>query len=268
MALDEAMLDAVAEDASFATMRTYGWAEPTLSLGYFQRITDAEGDIRWRGSAIVRRPTGGGAIWHHHELTYAIVLPASHPLAHRRVELYREVHRAIADLLRSRGLEAERRGDSSVRGRANRPFLCFSDADPEDVVYRGVKIVGSSQRRRSEAILQHGSLLLERSPTTPELAGAGDLADVPHEPSSWSEGLEERLTAPWDSSLAGKSSPSRSGGEVLIWNGPFTGPTPGIGSDEAGMSLSLPIGSSFSTLRADCICWLFSCEGWRAPLEL
>src|SRR3954469_7742966 len=99
MARDEALLDAVAEDPSCALLRTYGWAEPTLSLGYFQRHADAEADPRWRGVPIVRRPTGGGAIWHHHELTYALILPAAHPLARPNVALYHAVHSAVAGLL-------------------------------------------------------------------------------------------------------------------------------------------------------------------------
>src|SRR4051812_45773913 len=99
MALDEALLEAAAADASFAALRTYGWSTPTLSLGYFQAIAAAEADPRWRGVALVRRPTGGGAIWHHHELTYALALPASHPLGRSRVALYHEVHASIAVML-------------------------------------------------------------------------------------------------------------------------------------------------------------------------
>jgi lipoate-protein ligase A len=71
--------------------------------------------------------------------------------------------------------------------------LCFTDRDPEDLVFRGTKIVGSAQRRRSGAVLQHGSLLLERSPTTPELPGVGDLSRVSPEPLYWSKLLGELL---------------------------------------------------------------------------
>src|SRR5689334_9170111 len=64
MALDEALLDAVDAEPSSAVLRTYGWSEPTLSLGYFQAIAEAEADPRWRDVPIVRRPSGGGALWH------------------------------------------------------------------------------------------------------------------------------------------------------------------------------------------------------------
>src|SRR5438128_2373201 len=110
MALDEALLDAVIEGVAPAFFRTYEWREPTLSLGYFQRMAQAESDLRWRHVPIVRRPTGGGAIWHHHEVTYALVLPIVHPSAARGGTLYAEVHDAIASLLNSPDLAVERRG--------------------------------------------------------------------------------------------------------------------------------------------------------------
>ena len=61
-------------------------------------------------------------------------------------------------------------------GDQRRPLLCFTDPDPEDIVTKGVKIVGSAQRRRRGAVLQHGSFLLARSSRTPELLGVSDVA--------------------------------------------------------------------------------------------
>jgi lipoate-protein ligase A len=188
------MLDAVANNPSTALLRTYGWTEPTLSLGYFQEILEAEADPRWSGVPIVRRPTGGGAIWHHHELTYTLVVPATYPRARVPVAHYNSVHSAIASLLRTQGVDVERRGRTPFSRVTRRPFLCFTDCDPEDLIFRGFKIVGSAQRRRSGAILQHGSLLLQHSATTPELLGVGDLALASFEPRFWSELLVEHLS--------------------------------------------------------------------------
>jgi len=183
MAMDEALMDAVAADGATAMLRTYSWAEPTLSLGYFQSIHEAEADPRWQGVPIVRRPTGGGAIWHEAEVTYAVALPASHPLARRPADLYRAVHGAISEALRCQGVAATRRGGAV--GGGNRPFLCFADRDPEDLVVAGSKVVGSAQRRRAGAILQHGSLLLVHSEVTPELPGVADLAGVGAAEAPW-----------------------------------------------------------------------------------
>ncbi|WP_406700026.1 lipoate--protein ligase [Singulisphaera sp. Ch08] len=193
MALDEALLNAAAESPGLAFFRTYEWTEPTLSLGYFQSISQAESEPRWRDVAIVRRPTGGGAIWHHHEVTYALVLPVSHPSARRGGTLYQEVHAAIARTFLSQGIPVMRRGEATTLEERVRPFLCFQDRDAEDLVLTGSKVVGSAQRRRGGAVLQHGSILLTQSPTTPELPGAGDLAGAPTEKKAWAERLRESL---------------------------------------------------------------------------
>ena len=193
MALDEALLDAVADDPRAAMLRTYQWSAPTLSLGYFQAVSGAESDPRWRGVPLVRRPTGGGAILHHHEVTYALVVPREHPLARRGAALYQAVHAALAELLRAHGVAARPRGGFPESGSRIHPFLCFTDQDPEDIMADGVKIVGSAQRRSSGAVLQHGSLLLKRSDLTPELPGASDLARIPSDVHTWASLIHRQI---------------------------------------------------------------------------
>lgn len=197
MAIDEALLEVVARAPSAAHLRTYGWTVPTLSLGYFQRWADAEADPRWRNLAKVRRPTGGGAILHDQELTYALIVPASHPLARPNTALYRAAHRAFGATLAKRGVDAHRFGDLNPTAErqppGSRPFLCFADRDGEDMIFQGSKIVGSAQRRRAGAILQHGSLLLGRSPAAPELLGVADLTDATDDPQAWAELVAEAL---------------------------------------------------------------------------
>ena len=206
MARDEALLDAVAADPGAAFLRTYEWSAPTLSLGYFQAIAAAEADPRWRDAPVVRRATGGGALWHDREVTYAVVVPAHHPLARPSSALYAAIHRAIAERLRGIGLAARRFADAAPGGReaaevadpqAKRPFLCFADRDRQDVVVAGAKLVGSAQRRRAGAVLQHGSLLLARSPATPELPGlrevGGGRLDAADDPAAWAATLREDL---------------------------------------------------------------------------
>jgi lipoate-protein ligase A len=193
MALDEALLRAEGESPECAVFRTYGWSEPTLSLGYFQAVAEAEGDPRWRDVALVRRATGGGAILHHHELTYSLVVPKSHPFARRSADLYRAVHTAIASVLQGVGAAAKRRDPSDLKIQQTRPFLCFTDSDREDIVLRGRKVVGSAQRRGSGAVLQHGSILLSGSPLTPELPGLADLAGASLSALDWSSRLADAV---------------------------------------------------------------------------
>jgi lipoyl(octanoyl) transferase len=194
MALDEALLDVVAAACGpRAVLRTYGWSEPTLSLGYFQRLAQVRADSRFRTVAMVRRPTGGGAIWHHHELTYALAVPVEHPLARPSTQLYRAVHAAIVGGLVGFGVRVDRRGEGFFPGNCerSRPLLCFTDRSPDDILFEGTKVVGSAQRRREGAVLQHGSVLLTRSCQTPELAGLCDVADVSADPREWSDRLSE-----------------------------------------------------------------------------
>jgi lipoyl(octanoyl) transferase len=201
MAVDEALLIDAAEHDT-ATLRFYSWIEPTLSLGYFQRHADRNQHAASRTCAVVRRQTGGGAILHDREVTYSLALPSNHPLARQNEKLYRIVHEVFVDVLSpfnqlpnsSRPLQLRREGAKTHPG--DEPFLCFQRRSPGDVVFiatnvalsGGVnlsqapaslpsyKILGSAQRRYRGAVLQHGSLLLERSPAAPELAGWSDLA--------------------------------------------------------------------------------------------
>ena len=178
MSTDEAMLDMVALGKASSLYRTYSWAEPTLSLGYFQRLADVSEEDRFRSVPVVRRPSGGGALWHEatREMTYAVVVPESHPLARPSSKLYQAVHAAIATTLRSYHIPAERRADLPPTPRLEpKPLLCFLDQDDDDLLIAGHKIVGSAQRRRHGAVLQHGSIVMGRSATTPELPGIEDL---------------------------------------------------------------------------------------------
>lgn len=197
MAIDEALLASVAASGSGPVVRTYGWTVPTLSLGYFQTSADAAAQPGLREAPLVRRPTGGGAIWHEHELTYALVVPRGHRLAREARELYQAVHAQIAALLCDRGIAAQRRGGTPVipAHEGARPFFCFTDLDAEDIVVRGVKVVGSAQRRRSGVVLQHGSVLLSRSQRTPGLPGLAELAAVPvnPRPGAWSTAVGSAL---------------------------------------------------------------------------
>ena len=197
MALDDALLEAIGATDADALLRVYGWSVPTLSLGYFQRLGEVRSEMRWRDVPIVRRPTGGGAIWHEHELTYALAVRESHRLVRPSRQLYQAVHAAISSGLVHLGIPAVRRGEVFPPGDCERirPILCFSDLCPEDVVFKNKKIVGSCAASARGAVLQHGSILLARSSQTPELPGICDLVGGSAEPRDWSERTEQWITA-------------------------------------------------------------------------
>jgi lipoate-protein ligase A len=160
MARDLALLErAIAGEGPF--LRLYAWAKPTLSLGYFQREEDVveAGAAARLGVDVVRRFTGGGAILHHREMTFAVALPEGHPWTLLGVnESYLEITRPLLTLLRDRGVDVRYRGDT---GRHVKAANCFAGEACPDVVAGGRKLFGSAQRRRQGAVLQHGSLLLD-----------------------------------------------------------------------------------------------------------
>jgi lipoate-protein ligase A len=169
MAIDEALLRS-ALDRKVASLRFYTWTEPTLSLGYFQKHTERLPGVAW-----VRRPTGGDAILHHHELTYCLALPAGPPW-HTSESWLCRMHHAIAAALRQLRVETQ----AVVCGQEQRlgPFLCFQHQTAADLRIAGHKVVGSAQRRPHGAMMQHGSILLRTSPHAPELPGITDLTGV------------------------------------------------------------------------------------------
>ena len=97
MGVDESLLQHAGGDQ--AVLRFYDWALPTLSLGYFQDYADRLQHPASAAAPCVRRASGGGAILHHHELTYSLVVPHTVWPAARNVDLYRVVHDALVATL-------------------------------------------------------------------------------------------------------------------------------------------------------------------------
>jgi len=174
MAFDEWLLNR-AIDRNLCSARVYLWEQPTLSLGYFQKPDELQHHPDWQGLPMVKRLTGGGAILHHHELTYAIAVPKSHPDIRPNTQIYRQIHKQIIDTLSAHGVESQLRG--TARSARSEPMLCFGRADTNDIVIGEAKIVGSAQRRRKGAVLQHGSVLLARSEFASAHPGITDLID-------------------------------------------------------------------------------------------
>lgn len=204
MAIDSVLL-ARAEQSDSVVLRLYGWSEPTLSLGYFQPYADRQQHPASESIAVVRRETGGGAIIHDRELTYSLIVPRSQLKRLPPATLYCQVHRTLAAVLNEQyGVPAETCGTPTVDGPAA-PFLCFQRRADGDLIVDTIKIGGSAQRRPRGAVLQHGSLLVERSPFAPELDGIrerlppGQSFDLEGFLPIWLPRLGERLGCEWQS---------------------------------------------------------------------
>lgn len=170
MAVDEALL----LGATDPTLRLYGWQPHTVSLGYFQRAADFA-DLP-AGTPIVRRLTGGGAIWHGDEITFSLALDAS-DLPRDVAASYRLLHDAAVRALLAAGIECERLEAGEPQRSRPRQRWCFAEPGRDDVVTARGKLLGSAQRRVRQPrarVLHHGSLVLERPTATPFVGAVAD----------------------------------------------------------------------------------------------
>jgi lipoate-protein ligase A len=164
MAIDEAILMAVAAGLSPPTLRFYGWEPPCVSVGYAQSLRD-EIDLdacRRLGYGWVRRPTGGRAILHVDELTYSVVAPMGEPrVAGDILTSYRRLSAGLVAGLARLGCAVQQAGQGVERDAPDPSAACFDVPSPYEVMVRGRKLIGSAQARRRRTVLQHGTLPLQ-----------------------------------------------------------------------------------------------------------
>ncbi len=162
MALDEAILESVRLGSSPPTLRLYAWQPPALSLGYGQSIEDADlFELERRGWDLVRRPTGGRAILHTDELTYAVIAPEGHPLlAGGVLASYRRLSAGLEQGLNHLGLEVHISPELAPDEEDGNNPVCFEIPSSYEITVQGKKMVGSAQVRRRGGVLQHGTLPL------------------------------------------------------------------------------------------------------------
>ncbi|WP_338470229.1 biotin/lipoate A/B protein ligase family protein [Niallia sp. XMNu-256] len=168
MALDEALLEWNSQGKFPPVIRFYGWNPATLSIGYFQRVEkeinmDA---VREKNIGFVRRPTGGRAVLHEHELTYSVIVSESHPEMPKTVtEAYRVISEGILKGFHQLGLEAYFAVPTTDADRdalkSPHSAVCFDAPSWYELVVEGRKVAGSAQTRQKGVILQHGSILID-----------------------------------------------------------------------------------------------------------
>jgi len=167
MAVDEAVFRATQRKNVPPTLRFYSWTSPAVSLGYFQDI-EKEVNVpvcRHHGIDIVRRPTGGKAVLHEGDVTYAVVANEDHPLFPKDIlGTYRVVSQCIAHGLALLGIQGEMSGDIRAADGESLKSVCFSTPSRYELLVNNRKICGSAQVRSRGAFLQHGSILMDFDP--------------------------------------------------------------------------------------------------------
>lgn len=168
MAMDEALLTLHSEGKIPPVIRFYEWAPATLSIGYFQQAArDVNlAAVEEQGIGFVRRPTGGRAVLHEHELTYSVIVSEGHPNMPKNVtDAYRVLSEGILKGFHHLGMEAyfsvpdneEKLNDLKKPKSA----VCFDAPSWYELVVEGKKVAGSAQTRQKGVILQHGAILLD-----------------------------------------------------------------------------------------------------------
>jgi lipoate-protein ligase A len=160
MAIDHT-LSGKSEESCIPIIRFYGWQPYCVSIGYHQKakLLDS-GKLKRDKVDVVRRPTGGRAIFHADELTYSIV--CSRKQIHHK-NLYSFIHQLFADSLQSLGYPVDLKTDNEkLGGLTHKPqdFHCFTKSAQTEIQIGRKKVMGSAQKIYDNSILQHGSLLI------------------------------------------------------------------------------------------------------------
>jgi lipoate-protein ligase A len=145
-------------------MRIYQWQPWCISLGHHQSSSCVNLNQCHKDSIdVVRRQTGGRAVYHAEEITYSIIIPAGHDFADSVSGTYHRLSEGLVAGLRTLGIPAsfQKRGINFKDHYATKiSASCFSAAALHEIVVRDKKLVGSAQRRMSDSVLQHGSILI------------------------------------------------------------------------------------------------------------
>lgn len=168
MAMDEALLNWQSRGEIPPIIRFYGWEPATLSIGYFQKAKAEINieEVKRQGLGFVRRPTGGRAVLHEHELTYSVIVPETYPgMPNTVTEAYRVISEGILMGFRKLGLDAyfsvPETDLEKAALKSPRSSVCFDAPSWYELVVEGKKVAGSAQTRQKGVILQHGAILLE-----------------------------------------------------------------------------------------------------------
>jgi len=160
MAIDEAILVHHIRDEVPPTLRVFRWSQPSISLGRFQSIErEIESErCQQQGVALVRRPTGGRAVYHRAEFTYSIVIGKREGIPSGVVAAYAYLAQGLLAALKELGVQAEL---SDERVSKHPSAACFASSTQADLTSSGFKLVGSAQVWKDESLLQQGSLPLD-----------------------------------------------------------------------------------------------------------
>ena len=152
MAFDEALLEAEIE---YPLLRLYEWDRPSVTMGYTQKIEFAPVDQY----DVVRRPTGGGFVYHDSQYTYTVVLPKDHWVTELKpIESYNWINKGVMEALKLIDFSSTMADQEIPRHVDRNKMVCFKTPTRYDLLANDEKVAGSAQRRTKTGILHQGSI--------------------------------------------------------------------------------------------------------------
>jgi len=149
------------------TFRVYRWDPYCISLGYHQELDEINTELcKERGFDVVRRETGGRAVFHSEELTYSMIIPKNSKFYSDSIlEIYNKISTVLVNALQASGvieaaLKKGKAPDFKELYKEKLSSICFSSTSTFEVVIGEKKLVGSAQKRLKESVLQHGSIIV------------------------------------------------------------------------------------------------------------
>lgn len=164
MAIDETLVESLSTKLSVPTFRFYTWNPFCLSLGFHQPVSEVNQDsIQKKNYELVRRPTGGRAVFHANEITYSAIIPLQNE---NPSYWYNKIHLAFCAAFQELNIPVENSNFQSDLKNIYKSLSgvpCFISSAKSEILLNGKKLVGSAQRVYGNFLLQHGSILLDSS---------------------------------------------------------------------------------------------------------
>ena len=167
LAIDQLLLEEVSKSTTSNTyLRFYSWTQPTLSIGFSQnahQVVDFN-FCQQKKIAVVRRPTGGRAVLHQHEITYSVISNDRYFFPIQTINgTYQQIAFALKCGLKQLGINTRLTSLPKNKRMKNQDqrAACFASSQNYEILYGGKKLIGSAQRRTDRAFLQHGSILID-----------------------------------------------------------------------------------------------------------
>lgn len=162
MSIDLELLENFIKNNEKPILRFYSWKKPTVSIGRNQSLSDINVEYCQENNIdVVKRPTGGKAVFHQGEFTYSFISSKNYGMTENLFDSYVKISKAlILGLKKLKNINVSV-GNDETKNYTNSSF-CFASSTVSDLNFEGYKIVGSAQLRKGNALLQHGSILVNQ----------------------------------------------------------------------------------------------------------